>query len=171
MRALLLILLTFIAGVSIAPAAAQHCEILECRVDCWRVPGGRQCERRCLRRCWRPPPPPVYAPSPHYHPAPRYHAPQQNYADPLQIDPTILAGLGLLAVLFVAFLAGAFNDTSLSREIVAIQWSARSARSQAQEAERKTHAINSYIAEAEADAFQQGRNAADAEWDEFTRHD
>ena len=166
MRAFLFIALTLTAGASwIPPASAQHCEIVECRVDCWRVPGGRQCERRCLRRCWRPAPPPVYVPSPDYQPAPL------NYAHPLQIDAPLLIGLGLLAVLFVAFLAAAFNDTSTSQEIATIEQSALSARSLARDAESKTQAIDTFIAQAEADAFQQGRKAADAEWEEFTRYD
>ena len=59
---LIVICILAITCVPATPATAQHCVIIACHDECWRIPGGRRCHRHCQRRCW--------------HPAPRYVQPQ-----------------------------------------------------------------------------------------------
>lgn len=155
----------FAGMLVIPPPARAACETVDCSTECWWVgPNTRRCQRRCTRRCWNdapryyaPPSEPSYAPA--YQPVPQF-------SGPLQIDPAVfLAGLVVLAIGFVAFLVGAFNTQSIDAEIASVEQSAADARALARDAQQKTGEIDNYIATVERDAFQQGRKAADDEWD------
>ena len=164
--------LVFTAAVMVAavpslttPVLAQsYCQCV-CSYDHY---GRRHCRQVCSQ--------PRYVP-----PASLQYTPRQQYYQPpfqgagIDLDPA-LVGLAVLAAIIavVVFLAGAFNTTTAS-EIAQIAESTHSVRAEADDAARGTHAIHSHIASAEADAFEQGRRAADEEadeeWKEFTRHD
>lgn len=150
------------------PTPAQHCQQLGCATECWQVgPGHRRCRRHCTRRCWHQPPryEPRYEPR-HGAPEPRYVAPQRSYApdsgQPLPLE--VVAIIGLVLILGILALAGA-SQPSIERDIESIEKSALSARAQARSDERQTAEIDGFIAQAQDDAFEQGRADADKEWD------
>lgn len=164
--------ITFLLLPAAVPPAHAGCEIVGCSTECWFVgPGHRRCQRRCTRRCWHDAPR-YYPPAPQPDYTPRYDpAPQYRSAGPV-IDPAAVVAFGLTALVIFAIVAaiiGASADAT-AREIAAIEQASFDNRTQAHANEQETHAINSHIASQEADAFQQGRRAADDEWKEFTRN-
>jgi len=84
----------------VPPAAAQHCVTVDCQTHCWPVPGGRQCQWWCRRRCWHPAPqyipPPVYDP-PHYEEPVRHHAP-----GPSPGEVAIVGGVLIVILMVIA---------------------------------------------------------------------
>jgi hypothetical protein len=151
---------------STSRAAAQHCVTVDCYVDCWRVPGGRRCERRCLRRCWRPPPP-------SYDP-PVYHAP--TYVEPRSAPPQASTPPDLsevlpylaLAVLFVIALVALVGDRSaaLRNEIAKVEEETTAIQQRTDDTERTTKSIHSYIDQEIGRHYQAGRRQADDEWNQ-----
>ena len=156
----IIILALLATGIILALVTTSAPAHAYCRCECWRVPGGRVCQKVCT------PPARPYVPRQTYSYAPPvFHDPQPSI-------PPELVGLGMIAI--VAAVIGAIVSTAsgrTAREIAQIEESTLGTRAQAQEAEQRTHAINSYIASEEADAYQRGRRAAEREWQEYIRYE
>ena len=157
-----------VAGVLAASPLPAHagCEVVCYTAECRPIPGGQRCRRVCRRRCW--------IEAPRFYAPPEDDAPRQrtwDSAEAVRSDP-LLMGLGLFAIVIViAILAASASADTAAKEIEAIEKQTFSARAEARDTDTKIQAIASSIASAEADAFEQGRRAADDEWKEFTRDD
>jgi hypothetical protein len=150
--------LILVAGILLGMTATATAY---CRCECWRVPGGRVCQKVCT------PPPRAYVPPQTYSYAPPVHH------DPQPSIPPEIVGLGIIAVLaaVIAAIVSAASGHSTAREIAQIEGATLDTRAQAQDAEQRTHAISSYIASEEAAAFERGRRAAEREWEEYSRYE
>ena len=139
--------------------------------ECWEIPDGRRCRRVCPRRCFDDTPRYVPPRIPDPETASRYIAPQPSYRPfpdhPPFDDRPFRAFLVIGAILFLAFLLT--QSTSIDTAIAKAEKSAASARTLAREASSKVDEIDALISDAERDAFESGRKAADKEWKEWTR--
>lgn len=163
-------------------AAAQNCQV-ECRiVECWQMPRGRRCLRRCRRTCYGSPrryvpepyipsdPPPHYQP-PAYAPAPEYKPPRYEQVSPSQqptatISPIVPLAITALVV-FVGLVIVVINGLRaalLRHRIRKSEADTATADALARTARRNAQTIDTFVQARARDFGDLGRAAADKEW-------
>lgn len=148
-------------------AAAQHCEVVGCWTECHRVPGGRWCQRRCTRRCWRPAPryePPPYVSPPYVAPVHQWNPMPQFQTVQLRLDPAVLLALGGAGIVILLLVIAAATSERVAVNRVhrltdAANQEAADAEALREKATVTADDIDRYIDQRLKDAYDRGRNS------------